>query len=60
MPERLIDRQEVFAFALADALGRPLLPHDAARDVGQNGDNAVVARAAYVRVAERPDPEVGA
>ena len=41
MPKGLIDRQEVFAFVLNDALGRPLLPHDAARGVGQAGDNAV-------------------
>lgn len=43
MPQGLIDAQEVFGFALADGLGRPLLPHDAARGVGQAGDNAVAA-----------------
>ena len=41
MPKGLIDRQELFAFVLNDVLGRPLLPHDAAREVGQTGDNAV-------------------
>ena len=41
MPKGLIDRQEVYGFALADGLGRPLLPHDAAGGVGQQGDNAV-------------------
>lgn len=41
MPKGLIDRQEVFAFVLNDALGRPLLPHDVARGVGQASDNAV-------------------
>ena len=37
----LIDAQECCGFALADGLGRPLLPHDAARGVGQAGDNAI-------------------
>jgi hypothetical protein len=41
MPKGLIDRQEVFGVILADALGRPLLSYDAARDAGQLGDNAV-------------------
>ena len=41
MPQGLIAKQEVFGFALADALGRPLLPGDRAMQVGQNGDNAV-------------------
>ena len=41
MPKGLIDRQEVFGFVLADALGRPLLPPEEARNVGQAGDNAV-------------------
>ena len=41
LPTGLIDRQEVFGYVLADALGRPLLPPDAARRIGQNGDNAV-------------------
>ena len=41
MPMVLIDQQEVFAFALADGLGRPPLPHDAARSVGQAGDDAI-------------------
>ena len=36
MPKGLIDRQELFAFVLNDVLGRPLLPHDAAREVGQS------------------------
>ena len=35
-----IDKQEVFAYLLADALGRPLLHREDARDVGQRGDNA--------------------
>jgi hypothetical protein len=43
MPLGLIDAQEAFGFLLNDALGRPLLPHDAARGVGQAGDNAVAA-----------------
>ena len=42
-PPGLIDEQEVFGYVLADALGRPLLPHEAARDVGQAGDNAVAS-----------------
>ena len=33
MPKGLIDRQEVFAFVINDALGRPLLPHGDARKV---------------------------
>ena len=41
MPKGLIDRQEVFGFVLADALGRPLLPPEEAGKVGQAGDNAV-------------------
>ena len=41
MPEGLIAKQEVFGFALADAVGRPRLPGDRAMRVGQNGDNAV-------------------
>ena len=41
MPQNLIAKQEVFGFALADALGRPVLPGDKAMKVGQNGDNAV-------------------
>ena len=41
MPQGLIAKQEVFGFALADALGRPILPGDKAMKVGQNGDNAV-------------------
>ena len=43
MPKGLIAKQEVFGFALADALGRPVLPGDRAMKVGQNGDNAVRA-----------------
>jgi hypothetical protein len=41
MPQGLIAKQEVFGFALADALGRPILPGDKAMKVGQYGDNAV-------------------
>lgn len=41
MPQGLIAKQEVFGFALADALGRPVLPGDKAMRVGQSGDNAV-------------------
>ena len=41
MPKGLIAKQEVFGFALADSLGRPLLPGDRAMHVGQNGDNAI-------------------
>ena len=41
MPKGLLDQQEVFGFALADGVRRPLLPHDAARDVGQAGDDAI-------------------
>lgn len=41
MPEGLIAKQEVFGFALADALGRPVLPGDKAMKAGQSGDNAV-------------------
>ena len=36
----LIDKQEVFAYLLADVLGRPLLPPDETRGVGRRGDNA--------------------
>ena len=43
MPKGLIDGQECFAFAVNDGLGRPLLPHDAARGVGQTGYNIVAA-----------------
>ena len=43
MPQGLIDRQELFGFALADRLGRPLLPPEDARGVGQRGDNAVAS-----------------
>ena len=43
MPKGLIDRQEVFGFVLCDALRREPLPFDAARDVGQAGDNAMAA-----------------
>ena len=43
MPKGLIAKQEVFGFALADALGRPVLPGDRAMKVGQSGDNAVRA-----------------
>ena len=39
-PER-IDKQEVFAFLLIDALGRPLLHKGDARGVGQRGDNGL-------------------
>ena len=41
MPKKLIDRQEVFGFALNNGLGRLLLPPEDARTVGQAGDNAV-------------------
>ena len=41
MPKRLLDQKEVFGFALADGLGRPLIPGDRARDVGQAGDDAI-------------------
>ena len=41
MPQGLLAKQEVFGFALADALGRPRLPGERAMKVGQNGDNAV-------------------
>ena len=41
MPKGLLDQQEVFGFALADGLGRPLIPGDRARDVGQAGDDAI-------------------
>ena len=41
MPKGLLDQQEVFGFALADGVGRPLLPHDAARGVGSAGDDAL-------------------
>ena len=41
MPKRLIDQQEVLGFALADGLGRPLLPHGEARTVGQAADDAM-------------------
>ena len=41
MPKGLIAKQEVFGFALADVLGRPLLPGDRAMRIGQNGDNAI-------------------
>ena len=33
----LIDGQEVFAYLLADVLGRPVLHPDDARGVGRNG-----------------------
>ena len=39
-PER-IDKQEVFAFLLIDALGRPLLHTSDARNVGQRGDSGL-------------------
>ena len=41
MPKRLIDQQELYGFALADGLGRPLLPHGEARTVGQAADDAM-------------------
>ena len=41
MPTGMIDQQEVFGFALADGLARPLIPHDRARKVGQAGDDAM-------------------
>lgn len=41
MPKGLIDQQQVFGFALAYGLGRPLLPHSEARTVGQAGDGAI-------------------
>jgi len=52
MPKGLLAKQEVFGFALADALGRPVLPGDRAMRVGQNGDNAV-------RVAEGSKDRTG-
>jgi len=53
MPHGLIDQQEVFGFALADGLGRPLIPHDRARGVGSAGDDAI-------RNANRAKPKQGA
>lgn len=41
MPLGLLDQQEVFGFALADGLGRPIIPGGRARDIGQAGDDAI-------------------
>jgi hypothetical protein len=54
MPKGLLDQQEVFGFALADGVGRPLLPHDAARAVGSAGDDALKsAKGGAERVVEQ-------
>ena len=56
MPQGLIAKQEVFGFALADALGRPILPGERAMKVGQNGDNAVrMAEGAKDRTGQLTD-----
>ena len=52
MPLGLIDQQEVFGFALADGLDRPLIPYDRARGVGAAGDDAI-------RNARRAKPKAG-
>ena len=41
MPKGLIDGREVFAYLLADALGRPLLAPEDLHAVAQRGANAV-------------------
>ena len=44
-----------FGFLLADALGRPLLPHEEAMAVGQSGDNALRSlNIAALPLADRP------
>ena len=53
MPKGLIDQQEVFGFALADGLNRPLIPHYRARGVGSAGDDAI-------KNANRTKPKQGA
>jgi len=57
MPKGLLDQQEVFGFALADGLNRPLIPGDRARDVGQAGDDAMKGAKGTVK---RPGPLVRA
>jgi hypothetical protein len=51
MPKGLIALQEVVGFLVADALGRPILPFDAALAVGQQADTAL--RAATCTRSER-------
>ena len=50
-----IDKQEVFAYLLADALGRPLLHRDDARDVGQRGDNAAAKARRLLKITARKE-----
>ena len=50
-----IDKQEVFAYLLADALGRPLLHREDVRDVGQRGDNAAAKVKRVLKVTVKKD-----
>lgn len=57
MPKGLLDQQEVFGFALADGLGRDIIPGDRARSVGQAGDDAIKGAKG---TAKKPGPLVRA
>ena len=54
-PRMLIDKQEVFAYLIADALGRPLLPEDDARGVGQRCDNGAAKAKGILKVKAKKD-----
>lgn len=51
----LIDKQEVFAYLLADVLGRPLLPPDETRGVGRRGDNAAAKAKSLLKVKAKKE-----
>ena len=57
LPTELIDKQEMLGYVLADALGRPLLPPEAARPVGRNGGNAATTAAKQLKAARRAAAE---
>ena len=57
LPTGLIDKQEMLGYVLADALGRPLLPPEAARPVGRNGGNAATTAAKQLKAARRAAAE---
>ena len=51
----LIDKQEMFAYLMADALGRPLLPAEDAGRVGQRCDNAAAKAKGILKVKAKKD-----
>ena len=57
LPTGLIDKQEMLGYVLADALGRPLLPPEAARPVGRNGGNAATTASKQLKAARRAAAE---